>query len=39
VLHDFPYDIHSYECVISRLADRHEHRYMVEHVMELLAPG
>jgi pimeloyl-ACP methyl ester carboxylesterase len=24
VLHDFPYDIHSYECVIPRLADRHE---------------
>jgi pimeloyl-ACP methyl ester carboxylesterase len=24
VLHDFPYDIHSYECRIPRLADRHE---------------
>ena len=24
VLHDFPYDIHSYERVIPRLADRHE---------------
>jgi hypothetical protein len=36
VLHDFPYDIHSYEGVIPRLADRHEHGYMVEQVMELL---
>ena len=37
VLHDFPYDIHSYEGVIPRLAGRHEHGYMVEHVLELLA--
>jgi hypothetical protein len=37
LLHDFLYDIHSYEGVISRLADRHEHGYMVEHVLELLA--
>jgi hypothetical protein len=37
VLHDFLYDIHSYERVIHRLADRHEHRFLVEQVMELLA--
>ena len=36
VLHDFPYDIHSYEGVIPRLADRHERGCMVEQVMELL---
>jgi pimeloyl-ACP methyl ester carboxylesterase len=37
LLHGFPYDIHSYEGVIPRLADRHEHGSMVEQVMELLA--
>jgi pimeloyl-ACP methyl ester carboxylesterase len=37
LLHDFLYDIHSYESVIPRLTDRHEHGYMVEHVLELLA--
>jgi hypothetical protein len=35
--HDFLYDIHSYEGVIPRLAGHHEHRFMVEHVLELLA--
>ena len=39
LLHDFLHDIHSYEGVIPRLADRHEHRFMVEHVLELLATG
>ncbi len=37
LLHGFPYDIHSYECVIPRLADRHERGFLVEQVMELLA--
>jgi hypothetical protein len=40
VLHDFPYDIHSYECVIPRLADRHEHGYMVaERGSSTVAPA
>ena len=37
LLHDFLYDIHSYEGVIPRLTDRHERGLLVEHVMELLA--
>jgi hypothetical protein len=37
VLHGFPYDIHSYEGVIPRLADRHERAFLIEQVMELLA--
>ena len=37
VLHDFPYDIHSYEGVIPRLADCRERGFLVEQVMELLA--
>jgi pimeloyl-ACP methyl ester carboxylesterase len=37
VLHGFPYDIHSYEGVMPRLADRHERGFLVEQVMELLA--
>jgi pimeloyl-ACP methyl ester carboxylesterase len=36
LLHGFPYDIHSYEGVIPRLADRRERGFMVEQVMELL---
>jgi hypothetical protein len=37
LLHGFPYDIHSYEGVIPRLADRHECGVLAEQVMELLA--
>jgi hypothetical protein len=37
VLHDFPYNIHSYECVIPRLADRDQHGFLIGQVLELLA--
>ena len=36
LLHGSPYDIHSYEGVIPRLADRHERGFLIEQVMELL---